>query len=90
VGLAPRGIRVTSDGSKAYVTNNTGNSLSVINTSTDSVDATVTGFAGPVDIAFAPFLTAVPTLSQWAMIALGLLLGGFALSMLGHRRSMRV
>ncbi len=82
VGTNPFGVSVSPDGSKVYVANFGSTSVSVINTATNIVTATVTVGSRPQ--AFGNFIgpaapVPVPTLSQWAMIVLGLLLAGLAL-----------
>jgi YVTN family beta-propeller protein len=56
VGNDPESIAVTPDGSKVYVVNVGGNSVSVINTSTDAVSTTIASVSdgGPAGIAFTP------------------------------------
>src|SRR5580704_3218349 len=54
VGTGPRGVAVTSDGSKVYIVNTTSNNISVISTATDTVTATfsVSGatLTGPIAV----------------------------------------
>jgi len=52
VGFAPRGVAITPDGSAAYVVNNGDNTVSVINTATNTVTATIPVGVSPVLIAF--------------------------------------
>ena len=47
VGSSPREVAITPDGNKAYISNRLSNDLSVIDTSTDSVVATVPAGLGP-------------------------------------------
>jgi YVTN family beta-propeller protein len=56
VGLDPAGIAVTSDGSKVYVANQGSSDVSVIDTATNKVTATVTdsSFSDPIGIAVTP------------------------------------
>lgn len=56
VGATPYGIAVTPDGSKVYVSNSTGGSVSVIDTATRAVTNTITSNIGstPVGIAINP------------------------------------
>jgi YVTN family beta-propeller protein len=55
VGLEPRGITITPDGSRAYVANQAANSVSVIDTATDTVVAApITVAKDPVGIAVTP------------------------------------
>ena len=42
VGTGPRGVAVSPDGTKAYVANGSADTVSVINTTTNAVDATIT------------------------------------------------
>ena len=80
-------MSVSPDNSKVYVANYDSNTVSVIDTATNTVTTTVA--VGDAPLAFGNFIgpaldpepvtTAVPTLSQWAMIGLGLLLAGLAL-----------
>ena len=53
VGLAPFGVAVTPDGSRAYVTN-LNNTVSIIDTATNAVSATISVGKGPLGIAFTP------------------------------------
>jgi YVTN family beta-propeller protein len=48
------GIAITPDGSKVYVVNEGGGTVSVISTTTNAVTATVTVGAGPVSVAITP------------------------------------
>lgn len=49
---APQGIAVNLSGTFAYVTNNTGNSISTINASTGAVTTNfITGLSGPIGVA---------------------------------------
>lgn len=50
VGATPFGIAVTPDGSRVYVSNSTGGSVSVINTSTQSVTSTITSLVGTTPV----------------------------------------
>ena len=80
-------MSVSPDGLKVYVANYGSDTVSVIDTATNTVTTTVA--VGDAPLAFGNFIgpaldpepvpTAVPTLSQWAMIGLGLLLAGLAL-----------
>ena len=56
VGSGPRGLVVSPDGSLVYVTNETGDSISVISTATNTVLETVTAEVGdgPIDVVFSP------------------------------------
>ena len=54
VSTGPRGVAVSPDGTKAYVTNFTTNNVSVINTTTNAVDATITVGTAPFGVAFSP------------------------------------
>ena len=93
VGTNPLGVAVSPDGTRAYVTNFGANTVSVINTATNTVTATITVGTGPA--AFGQFIgpaapaAPVPTLSEWAMILLGLTLAGGA-TVLTQRRRMAV
>jgi len=51
VGLAPSGVAITPDGSRVYVTNQSGGDVSVIDRSTNTVIATVPVGFGPFGIA---------------------------------------
>jgi YVTN family beta-propeller protein len=51
---APLGISVSPNGSKVYVTNDNSNTVSVINTATNTVTETITGFSSPYSIAVSP------------------------------------
>jgi YVTN family beta-propeller protein len=53
VGLAPEGVLVSGDGRQIYVTNYDANTVSVIDSTTNSVIATVPVDDGPVAIAVA-------------------------------------
>jgi YVTN family beta-propeller protein len=54
VGFFPAGVAVSPDGSRVYVANFGGNSVSVINTSNNTVVATVTGVPSPYGVAVSP------------------------------------
>ncbi len=54
VGSWPQGIAIAPNGQYAYVANNSGNSVSVINLATNSVVTTTDGFSGPAQIAISP------------------------------------
>ena len=54
VGSGPIGVAVSPDGTKAYAVNISGNSVSVINTSTNAVTATITVGSGPYGVAVSP------------------------------------
>ena len=45
---------MSPDGTRAYVTNQTSNTVSVINTGTNTVVTTITGFTIPRGVAFSP------------------------------------
>lgn len=50
----PTSAVVTPDDSRAYVTNSTGNTVSVIDTATNTIIATIAGFSKPFDAAVSP------------------------------------
>ena len=54
VGTGPRGVAVSPDGTKAYVTNYADGTVSVINTTTNAVDATITVGDRPIGLAVTP------------------------------------
>lgn len=54
VGTDPRAIVSNLDGSRLYVANNTSNTVSVINTATKAVVATIAGFSAPYGLAISP------------------------------------
>lgn len=54
VGSSPIGVGVTPDGSKAYVVNNASGTVSVINTATNAVVATITVGTDPFGVAITP------------------------------------
>lgn len=54
VGARPTGVAVTPDGAKVYVSNNLGNSVSVIDTGTNLVTATVAVGLAPAGLAISP------------------------------------
>jgi YVTN family beta-propeller protein len=54
VGVNSVGVAVSPDGTRAYVVNATDNSVSVINTTTNTVVATVNVGHRPIGVAFAP------------------------------------
>ena len=91
VGGRPRGVSVSPDSSKVYVANSDDDTVSVINTATNAVTTTVA--VGNAPFAFGNFIgptpaaVPVPTLSQWAVIGLGLLLAGLALIQVQRVRS---
>jgi YVTN family beta-propeller protein len=93
VGALPYGVAVTPDGARVYVANGNPGTVSVIDTVSNSVTATVTvgnsptglgQFIGPAP-ALAP--AAVPTMTEWAMILLGVVLAGGAALTLHRRRT---
>jgi YVTN family beta-propeller protein len=56
VGDGPIGVAIAPNGAFAYVANNSGNSVTVIDNTTNppTPSATITGFNGPVDVAITP------------------------------------
>lgn len=50
----PYTITISLDNTKAYVTNSNGSTITIINTSTDSVTGTITGFDGPSGMVITP------------------------------------
>jgi YVTN family beta-propeller protein len=54
VGTSPVGVAVSPNGATAYVTNQNSNTVSVINTATNTVSATVTVGSGPEGVAVSP------------------------------------
>ncbi|MGW7575736.1 IPT/TIG domain-containing protein [Streptomyces sp. NPDC054765] len=54
VGTGPIGVAITPNGSFAYVANNGSSTVSVIDTTTNLVTATVTGLNGPIGVAITP------------------------------------
>jgi len=54
VGASPRNVALSPDGEVAYVSNANGNSVSVINTVTQTVTATIAGFSTPQGVAVSP------------------------------------
>ncbi|MFJ8948300.1 IPT/TIG domain-containing protein [Streptomyces sp. NPDC102395] len=54
VGSGPQGIALTPDGTRAYVANRASNTVSVIDTATDTVTHTIPTSADPVFVAAAP------------------------------------
>jgi YVTN family beta-propeller protein len=54
VGLAPFGVAVTPDGKHAYVTNFNSNTVSVIDTASETVVATVAVGTAPFGVAVTP------------------------------------
>ena len=81
VGSGPAGVRVSTDGSTVLVANRTSRTVSVIRTATNTVVATIAVSGAPDYIGpFTVPAVAVPSLSFYALIALGLLLGSVALS----------
>ena len=89
VGAGPYGVAVSPDGSRAYVGKPFSNNVSVINTANNAVTTVPVGsnpislgnFIGP-----APTAAPVPTLSQWALFMLGLILAGGAAHAIHRRR----
>jgi YVTN family beta-propeller protein len=55
VELLPRGVSVNQDGTKVCVTNEVSDTVSVIDTATNTVTDTVKVGRGPVGVAFGPF-----------------------------------
>jgi YVTN family beta-propeller protein len=54
IGAAPTGIAVSPNGRKAYVTNRGANTVSVIDTASNTVSSTIPGFHAPTGITFTP------------------------------------
>ncbi|MEU5010854.1 IPT/TIG domain-containing protein [Streptomyces sp. NPDC021749] len=54
VGNTPQGITLTPDGTRAYVANRGSNTVSVIDTATNTVTDTIATGAGPTDMAIGP------------------------------------
>ena len=52
--LHPFGVSVSPDGSKVYVTNCSDNTVSVINTATNTVTATITVGSAPYGVSVSP------------------------------------
>jgi YVTN family beta-propeller protein len=55
VGFLPRGVAVNPDGTKVYVTNEVSGTVSVIDTTTNTITDTIKVGNGPVGIAFGNF-----------------------------------
>jgi YVTN family beta-propeller protein len=55
-GSGPIGIAITPDGSPAYVANFTNSTVSVINTASDTIIATMPAGLSPAGIAITPIL----------------------------------
>ena len=53
-GAGPTGIAVAPDGRTAYVSNRDANTVSIVDTTTDTVSATLGGFRAPAGIAISP------------------------------------
>src|SRR5262249_51856504 len=54
VGDGPRRVTFSPDGTRAYVTNLNGNTVSVVNTATNTVVATIPVGTQPIGVAFSP------------------------------------
>ena len=54
VGAGPKGIAFAPDGTTAYVSNYDASTVTVVDTATDTVSATLNGFRSPAGIAFSP------------------------------------
>ncbi|MFE7043340.1 IPT/TIG domain-containing protein [Streptomyces atratus] len=54
VGGSPLGVTLTPDGARAYVANRASNTVSVIDTATETVTATIAAAGGPTLLAFSP------------------------------------
>ena len=65
VGANPAGIALSSDGSRAYVTNSSGNTVSVIDTANSKVLATVTVGAKPDGVVVSPLTAAGRATPMW-------------------------
>jgi YVTN family beta-propeller protein len=64
VGDFPRGVAISPDGSRAYVGNQGSNSVSVIDTASNTVIATVAVGVGPVGVAITPAPQAPTSIEQ--------------------------
>jgi len=53
-GAGPKGIAFAPDGRTAYVSNHDANTVSIVDTTTDIVSATLSGFRAPAGIAISP------------------------------------
>src|SRR5262249_41470111 len=65
VGVNPTGVAITPDGAFAYVTNFSSNTVSVINTATNTVVATVPAGSTPARIAITPAPHSGPLVGWW-------------------------
>ncbi|HVO47923.1 MAG TPA: YncE family protein [Steroidobacteraceae bacterium] len=54
LGAGPVGIAFSPDGKTAYVANNGANTVSVVNTASDAIDTSVSGFSAPSSISVTP------------------------------------
>ena len=86
VGSGPAGIAITPSGAFAYVANFVSNTVSVIATASNTVVATVPVGANPTGVAItAPEIPRIPTLSEWAIIVLGVTMAAaLALRIIGR------
>ena len=80
VGIGPLGIDITADGLFLYITDSAGGTVTVINTSQNRVINTI-GVGGSPS-SFGTFITsgscfvsAIPTLGQWGLISLVIVIG---------------
>lgn len=100
VGSQPHSLAMSASGAHLYIANygshgvQAPGSLSVVDTATDTVVRTITVGANPAGVAVfgspnlasPPPPAAIPTLTEWAMILLGLVLAGFAALTLQRRQ----
>ena len=93
MGAGPLGVAVNPAGTRVYVTNLDANTVSVIDTATNNVTATIPVGAAPVALgqfispSAAPSPTAIPTLSPFGQALFVFVVFSSGLILLRHRPS---
>jgi len=89
VGADPSGVVITPDGTRVYVANGSSDNVSVIDTATNILVATIPVGAGPSGVAITPIVErAIPTLSEWGLIAMAGILGIVGFMVIRRRKAL--